>query len=124
VGGANNRFRRAIATIGETDQRRCVRVYFQAASRSTTARLTLSKRAEDFRRTMRAETLDEAALKGAAIFPETHALPPQFERFKTKGVQTIVVCYGKPRLSMTSLFCWLDACITLAEVQDDDRRGW
>jgi HNH endonuclease len=82
-----------------------------------------SRRADELRRTMRAQTPDEAALKGAAIFPETHSLPPEAAQFKTKGAHTIVVCHGRPRLLMISLFGWLDACIVLDEFHDGDRMA-
>ena len=37
-----------------------------------------SRRAGELRRTLNSRNLDEAALAGAVIFPETHSLPPQF----------------------------------------------
>jgi len=72
-----------------------------------------SERADQLRRTMQAQTMEAAGLTGAAIFPETHSLPPQFAQFKTKSAHTIVVCHGRPRLLIVSLFGWLDACIAL-----------
>lgn len=76
-----------------------------------------SERSDQLRRTMHAQTIEEAGLTGAAIFPETHSLPPQFAQFKTKGAHTIVVCHGRPRLLIVSLFGWLDACVALDVVQ-------
>jgi hypothetical protein len=81
-----------------------------------------SKRAEELRGTMNAQTMDEAGLSGAAIFPETHTLPPQFAQFKTKGLHTICVSHGQPRFLMFSLYGWLDACIALEDVQDGGGR--
>jgi hypothetical protein len=78
---------------------------------------SLSARAEQLRRVMRAETLEEVTLPGAVVFPETHSLPPQFARFKTQDVHTLTVCHGRPRLLMVSLFGWLDACISLDDIQ-------
>jgi hypothetical protein len=76
-----------------------------------------SERADELRRTMNARSLDEAALPGAIIFPETHSLPPQFAQFKTKGFHTFCVAHGRPRFLLVSLFGWLDACVALDRVQ-------
>lgn len=77
-----------------------------------------SARANQLRQAMHAKKMEEAGLAGAVIFPETHSLPPQFAHFKTKGVHTITVCHGHPRLLLISLFGWLDACVALDGVQD------
>jgi hypothetical protein len=79
-------------------------------------KFSLSARAAQLRRVMRAETMEEATLPGAVIFPETHSLPPQFAHFKTQNVHTLTVCHGRPRLLMVSLFGWLDACISLDDM--------
>ncbi len=79
-----------------------------------------SERADQLRKVMRARIPEEAALAGAAIFPETHSMPPQFAHFKTRGTHTIVITHGHPRLLMVSLFGWLDACIALDDVRASD----
>jgi len=77
---------------------------------------SLSARAAQFRTVMRAETLEEAILPRAVVFPETHSLPPQFARLKTQDVHTLTVCHGRPRLLVVSLFGWLDACVSLDDI--------
>ena len=77
-----------------------------------------SKRADELRRTMNARRLDEAALTGAIIFPETHSLPPQFAQFQTKGFHTLCVSHGRPTFLLVSLFGWFDACVALDRVHD------
>jgi hypothetical protein len=76
-----------------------------------------SRRAGELRKTMNSRNLDEAALAGAVIFPETHSLPPQFARLKSKGFHMISVGHGRPRFLLVSLFGWLDACISLDNIQ-------
>jgi hypothetical protein len=76
-----------------------------------------SRRAGEPRKTMNSRNLDEAALAGAVIFPETHSLPPQFARLKSKGFHMISVGHGRPRFLLVSLFGWLDACISLDNIQ-------
>jgi hypothetical protein len=80
-----------------------------------------SKRADELRRTMQAPTMDETGIKGAVVFPDTHALPPLAARFKTQGAHTIIVSHGRPRLLTISLFGWLDACLALDEIRDGER---
>jgi hypothetical protein len=76
-----------------------------------------TRRASELRRTMNSRNLNEAALVGAVIFPETHSLPPQFAILKSKGFHMISVGHGRPRFLLVSLFGWLDAYIALDDVQ-------
>jgi hypothetical protein len=77
-----------------------------------------SRYAQRLRRAMRASSLDEIELRGAAIWPETGPVRPLVQRFAKPGEHSLVIFDGDPPLLLISLFGEFDAVLPLGDFQE------
>lgn len=71
--------------------------------------------AQKLRRAMRASSLDEIELRGAAIWPETGPVKALVQQFAKPDEHSLVICDGDPPILLISLFGEFDAILPLSD---------
>jgi len=72
--------------------------------------------AERLRRAMRAKSVGDVDLPGAAIWPETTTVKPLLQQFAKRNEHTLVILDGTPPILLVSLFGEFDAVLPTDEL--------
>ena len=72
--------------------------------------------AERLRRAMRAKSIDDVDLPGAAVWPETTTIKPLLQQFAKPNEHTLVILDGTPPILIVSLFGEFDAVLPTGEL--------
>lgn len=72
--------------------------------------------ADRMRRAMRAKSLDDVNLPGAALWPETTTVKPLLQQFARPNEHTLVILEGAPPILLISLFGEFDAVLPMGDL--------